>query len=44
MTMGSWTQAYLLPEPLRTFYGKLRKGEKPVRPWTLELKRALGVS
>jgi len=33
-----------LPEPFRTFYGELREGRKPVRPWTVELKRALQIS
>lgn len=32
-----------LPEPLRTFYMELREGKKPVRQWTKELKRALGM-
>lgn len=32
-----------LPEPLKTSYGVLRKGEMPVRRWTLELKEALGL-
>lgn len=33
-----------LPETFRTFYGELREGRKPVRLWTVELKRALQVS
>ena len=33
-----------LPEPLRAFYGELREGRKPIRPWTAELKRALLIS
>ncbi|KZL84933.1 thioredoxin reductase [Colletotrichum incanum] len=30
-----------LPEPLKTSYGELRQGDKPVRQWTRELKQAL---
>ena len=33
----------LLPEPLRTFYKELRQGVKPVRQWTIELRKALGI-
>lgn len=33
-----------LPEPFRAFYGELREGRKPVRPWTAELRRALQIS
>jgi hypothetical protein len=32
-----------LSEPLLTFYKELRKGGKPVRQWTEELKEALGL-
>ena len=36
--------ANLLPEPLRTFYGELQEGKKPIRQWMLELKAALGLA
>lgn len=36
--------AGLLPEPLRTSYGELLEGKKPIRRWMLELKDALGVA
>ena len=32
-----------LPQPLRTLFEELREGKKPVRQWTMELKKALGV-
>ena len=32
----------LFAEPLKTFYRELRRGEKPARQWTDELKNALG--
>jgi hypothetical protein len=32
-----------LSEPLLTFYKELRKGGKPLRQWTEELKEALGI-
>ena len=33
-----------LPKPLKTSYKELREGKKPVRPWTNELRKALGMS
>ena len=32
-----------LPEPLRTLYQELRIGEIPLRQWTQDLKKALGL-
>ncbi|KAK0387332.1 hypothetical protein NLU13_5645 [Sarocladium strictum] len=32
-----------LPEPLKKYYLDLRTGEKPVRQWTLEFRRSLGI-
>ena len=53
MAMIAYVQLYIdndglldtsqLPELLKTFYAELRKGKKPVRQWTIDLRQALGI-